>query len=41
MKQPVVMDIEAKIARLIRKTSGTLPKDALDALILNLLYSTD
>ena len=26
------MDIEAKIARLIRKTSGTLPKDALDAL---------
>lgn len=26
------MDIEAKIARLVRKTSGTLPKDALDAL---------
>lgn len=26
------MDIEAKIARLIRKTSSTLPKDALDAL---------
>lgn len=26
------MDIEAKIARLVRKTSSTLPKDALDAL---------
>ena len=26
------MDIEAKIARLVRKTSSTLPQDALDAL---------
>ena len=26
------MEIEAKIARLVRKTSGTLPQDALDAL---------
>lgn len=26
------MDIEAKIARLVRKTTSTLPKDALDAL---------
>lgn len=32
MKQPVVMDIEAKIARLVRKTSSTLPQDALEAL---------